>query len=180
MVMISGGKTQAFDALYQRYAARLMNYFLRMLNYERALSEDALQDIFLKIVQNPQQFDSTRSFKTWVFSMAHNTCKNYYRHRAVIDAHEHELGASPQSYDLAFHHLADKMDAARFRHHLSEALDRLSAEKRSVFILRFQEDRSLAEIAQIMNCPEGSVKSRLHYALRQLEEQLSEFKPIKD
>lgn len=180
MVLIQKGEVYAFDCLYYRYAKRLQHYFESMLNFQKDLAEDSLQDLFLKIVQQPQSFDSTRSFKTWIFSIAHNVCKNHYRHRQVVHEHEQTHNLKQEYYDSEFYSLAKKLDSVSFRHKLSEALDEMSIEKRETFILRFQEDRSIQEIATIMGCPEGSVKSRLHYSLRQLEEKLKVFKPIND
>jgi len=72
---------------------------------------------------------------------------------------------------------AGKIDGAEFRKILNEALDELSPEKKEAFILKYQEDKSIADIAFIQNCPEGSVKSRLHYTLKTLEEKLKLFNP---
>ena len=69
------------------------------------------------------------------------------------------------------------MDAVEFRKILNEALDELAPEKKEAFILKYQEDKSIADIAFIQNCPEGSVKSRLHYTLKILEEKLKIFNP---
>src|SRR4051812_44326899 len=79
MDMTSAGNVQALDALYGRYARRLFSYLLRMLNYDRQLAEDALQDVFLRIAESPGAFDSSRSFKTWVFCVAHNRCMDHFR-----------------------------------------------------------------------------------------------------
>lgn len=92
MVLLTQGEVEAFDELYRRYADRLMYYFTRMFNYNKADAEDALHDLFLKLVQNPQRFDAGRSFKTWIFSIASNQCKNYYRHQEVVKKSVSELG----------------------------------------------------------------------------------------
>src|SRR4051812_29743498 len=83
MHAVCSGSTLAFEELYRRYARRLLGYFVRMLKFDHAVAEDALQDLFMKIAERPEQFDRSRSFKTWVFSLASNSCKNHYRHAAV-------------------------------------------------------------------------------------------------
>jgi len=180
MALIATGQVDAFDALYKRYSRNLFHYFTRMLNNDRQAAEDALQDLFLKIVNNPSAFNTDRSFKTWIFSIAHNTCKNYYRHQSVVLAHrEHEIQSDlcQTSFSPDFF---ENIDKHHFQQQLAKALDKLSPEKREVFLLRFQEEYSIAEIAEIQNCPEGSVKSRLHYALKTLEAELRIFKPVND
>src|SRR3954469_25875604 len=91
MFFLGNGEVLAFDELYERYSKRMMVYFTRMLNFNRVLAEDALQDLFLKIAEAPQKFDRSRSFKTWIFSVASNSCKNYYRHKGVVTGSRNEL-----------------------------------------------------------------------------------------
>lgn len=175
MQLIHEKQVAAFDALYARYSRRLMNYFTRMLNDDRALAKDALQDVFLKIVEKPSFFDTGRPFKTWVFSVASNICKNHYRHVEVKRRHDLEISdTSDHSYATA----GANIDGHSFRMVLDDALREISPEKRDVFLLRYQEDKSLAEISDILGIPVGSVKSRLHYTLRFLEEKLKAFKPV--
>lgn len=179
MLYLSQGEVLAFDELYERYSRRLMGYFTRMLNFNRELAEDALQDLFLKIAESPQKFDRNRSFKTWVFSVASNSCKNYYRHMKVVKSSMSEIGSVTGHFnETEFTMHAGRLDAAEFRKSLEELLDELPPEKREAFILRYQEEKSIAEIAFIQECPEGSVKSRLHYTLKLLEEKLRIFNPV--
>lgn len=179
MCFLSKGEVLAFDELYARYSRRLMIYFARMLNFDKDLAEDALQDLFLKIAEHPEKFDRNRSFKTWIFSVASNTCKNYYRHRSVVVQSREELQyLNGKVHENSFTNLASKIDAVEFRKMLEEVLDELPPEKKEAFILKYQEEKSIAEIAFIQNCPEGSVKSRLHYTLKLLEEKLYIFNPV--
>ena len=179
MFYLSNGEVLAFDELYVRYNKRLLGYFIRMLNFDKNLAEDALQDLFLKIAEAPEKFDKTRSFKTWIFSVASNTCKNYYRHKKIVTESQEEIKYINESVnDSTFLTTASKMDAVFFRQMLEEVLNEMSAEKKEAFILKYQEEKTIAEIALIQGCPEGSVKSRLHYTIKVLEEKLKIFKPI--
>lgn len=179
MCYLSQGEVQAFDELYGRYSRRLLLYFVRMLNFDRGLAEDALQDLFLKVAEHPEKFDRSRSFKTWIFSVASNTCKNYYRHKKVVEkSHEALIYLNTNPGESSFSKVAGKLDDGEFRRTLEEVLDELSPEKKEAFLLKYQEDKSIAEIAFIQNCPPGSVKSRLHYTIRLLEERLAEFNPV--
>ncbi len=179
MFCLSNGEVVAFDEVYERYSKRLLGYFIRMLNFDKELAEDALQDLFLKIAEAPERFDKSRSFKTWIFSVASNSCKNYYRHKKIVSESNEEIKYINESVnDTAFLSTASKMDGLTFRKMLEEILNELSAEKKEAFILKYQEEKTIAEIALIQNCPEGSVKSRLHYTLKVLEEKLKIFKPV--
>jgi RNA polymerase sigma-70 factor (ECF subfamily) len=180
MFYLSTGEVLAFDELYERYSRRMMVYFTRMLNFNKLLAEDALQDLFMKLAEAPEKFDRSRSFKTWIFSVASNSCKNYYRHRGVVTAGREELIYTQDQHagETSFLKLAAKIDAAEFRKMLEEVLDELPVEKKEAFILKYQEEKTIADIAFIQNCPEGSVKSRLHYTLKILEDRLKIFNPV--
>lgn len=178
MDFIMKGEVQAFDELYARYSKRLLVYFTRMLNFDKTIAEDALQDLFLKIAEVPERFDKSRSFKTWIFSVASNQCKNYYRHKKIVSESAEEIKYMNEHLnDEAFIKAASKMDAVLFRTMLDEVLNGIALEKKEAFILKYQEEKTIAEIAWIQDCPEGSVKSRLHYTLKILEEKLHLFKP---
>jgi RNA polymerase sigma-70 factor (ECF subfamily) len=178
MDFIMKGEVRAFDELYARYSKRLLVYFTRMLNFDKTIAEDALQDLFLKIAEVPERFDKSRSFKTWIFSIASNQCKNYYRHQKIVSESAEEIKyMNEHTNDQAFLKAASKMDAVLFRTMLDEVLNSIAVEKKEAFILKYQEEKTIAEIAWIQDCPEGSVKSRLHYTLKILEEKLHLFKP---
>lgn len=178
MRFVCRGEAEAFDEIYARYGKRLYVYFFRMFNFSRPLAEDAVQDLFLKLAEKPELYDSKRPFKTWLFSVASNACKNQYRHNHVRKTHSpalaHETAIPVDGFALA----ARRLDHAEFLRTLNESLLELPPEKREVFILRFQEEKSIAEIAAIMGIAEGSVKSRLHYTLKLLSEKLSVFNPV--
>ena len=179
MLHLCEGEVLAFDEIYYRYGKRLLGYFIRMLNFDKGLAEDALQDLFLKIAERPEKFDGSRSFKTWIFSIASNSCKNFYRHqKVVLESHEELSYLDGNTNENEFLKTAAKIDGAEFRKVLEEVLNELSPEKKEAFILKYQEDKSLADIAFIQNCPVGSVKSRLHYTLKIVEEKLKIFNPL--
>lgn len=179
LAKICSGEVLAFDEIYHRYSKRLFIYFTRMLNFNTSLAEDALQDVFLKLAENPQSFDKNKSFKTWIFSIASNACKNYYRHAEVVKRSESELIHQHKQFELSNEiNSSQRLDKLAFDKMLQTVLQELPPEKREVFILKYQEEKSMAEIAEIQNCPEGSVKSRLHYTLKILEEKLKLFNPI--
>ena len=69
------------------------------------------------------------------------------------------------------------MDNEIFNQHLQEAINKLDERHRLCFILRYQEEKSVAEISDVLGCPLGTVKSRVHYALKKLAIQLDQFNP---
>ena len=179
MLYLQQGEALAFDELYNRYSKRLLGYFIRMLNFDREKAQDSLHDVFLKIIEKPEQFDRSRSFKSWVFTIAYNTCKNHYKHDGVVKEAKDELKHTTDVLDEKFFvSMAAKMDAVDFKKALNTELASLPMDKKTTFVLRYQEDYSINEIAEIMECSEGTVKSRIHYTLRILSEKLKIYDPL--
>ncbi len=177
MHFIINGEEFAFNELYKRYAKKLLGYFTRMLNYDKTMAEDALQDVFLKIAEDPTRFDSSRSFKTWVFTIASNQCKNFYRHQNVINQKHEEIKYLNSINENDITRIISKLDGLQFQSVLQEILNELPIEKKEAFVLKYQEEKTNEEIADIQECSIGTVKSRLHYTLRTLEEKLIQFNP---
>ncbi|MCB0795277.1 MAG: sigma-70 family RNA polymerase sigma factor, partial [Flavobacteriales bacterium] len=154
---------------------RVLNYFHRMLWQDRERAQDFLQELFTKIARRPEQYDASRPFVTWLFSVANNMCKNEYRRMQVRRkaapqlAYEAETSTTPQA--------GRSVDHAHFRSRLEQELDRLDPDQKATFVMRYHEDLPIKEIAASFGCSEGTVKSRLFYTLKKLAERLKEFGP---
>lgn len=167
------GESAAFDVLYGRYSRRLLYYFWRMLGQDEDKAQDFLHDLFLKIVERPELFSLDRRFSTWVFSVAHNMCKNEYRRLQVRRTEAVEADDLPFDGD----ELPDSIDRKNFAAMLELELEGIGEEHRTVFLLRYREHFSLREISEVLQCPEGTVKSRLFYTVRRLAARLKSFNP---
>lgn len=157
---------RAFAVLYDRYGPRMYRYFYRMLWRDKEKAEDFTQELFLKIIEKPHLFDPERNFRTWLYSLAINLCKNEYRRPQMPEF----LQETTDIWDDA---MPEWLDRQVFEKYLRKGIDSLNESQRQCFVLRFQEELSVAEIAQIVACPEGTVKSRLHHAVRQLREMMT-------
>lgn len=177
MIAIGKGDQRAFDEIYHRYSGPLLGYFIRMLWKDREKAEDFVHDIFSKIVRKPELFDPTRKFKTWVFSVANNMCKNEYKKQEVrkntsngLDEH-YAVGDSSTDVFSEVHE-------GFFRAEFEECLAALDEKHSESFKLRHIEGLSIKEIADVLEISEGTVKSRLFYATKYLAESLKEFNPV--
>lgn len=177
MIAIGKGDQRAFDEIYHRYSGPLLGYFIRMLWKDREKAEDFVHDIFSKIVRKPELFDPTRKFKTWVFSVANNMCKNEYKKQEVrkntsngLDAH---YAVGDANTDV-FSEVHDRF----FRAEFEECLEALDEKHSEAFKLRHIEGLSIKEIADVLEISDGTVKSRLFYATKYLAESLKEFNPV--
>ena len=174
------GETAALTEIYERYSRRLLNYFEHMLGNGEA-AQDFLQDLFIKVLEKASGFDENRRFETWLFAVASNMCKNEFRRRTArncvetredVDRLPVEVGQSD------YHPIERRLDEKAFRKALNDELAELSDIHRSVFLLRHQEHFSTEEISRILNCAPGTVKSRLHYAVRALASRLKSVNPL--
>lgn len=171
-LMVSGD-SKAFNQLYDRYNQRLLYYFYRMLGNSNEKAQDFLQDIFIKLIDKAETFDASRKFSTWIFSIAHNMCKNEYRRMEIrkttdIEAF-HEILLEQD--DIQFENQTDNLED--FTNDLFEALDTLDEIHKTVFLLHYRENFSLKDIGQTLEISEGTVKSRLFYARKKLSERLA-------
>ena len=176
MKALSKGDQRAFDELYKRFYAQLLGYFKNMLWGDREKAEDMVHDIFAKIIKNPDYFDTNRSFRTWLFSVASNMCKNEYKKQAVRKNTSNGV-EDYRSISSSTNVLAEVQDI-QFQQAFEENLAKMDEKHREVFALRHLEGLSMKEIAEVMEINEGTVKSRLFYATKFLAEKLKVYNPV--
>ncbi len=174
MSMLANGGQSAFDELYKRYAKPMLNFFMRLLNFDKERAEDLLHDLFLKIIEQPGSFDRSRTFSTWFYTLAGNMLKNEYRNQSVRN--EHTL-LHLQQFESQQVFNNENIDNELFHSKLEAELQQLDAGSQLLFRLRFTEEMSVKQIAEIINCPEGTIKSRLFYLTKQLSKKLTLYKP---
>ncbi|MDX1446186.1 RNA polymerase sigma factor [Lishizhenia sp.] len=172
MHRLTKGDESAFNELYSRYAQRILLFMYKMLKQDEARAQDFTQDVFLKVVEAAEGFDRNKSFKTWVFTIAANLCKNHFR-KNVGDIRE------IQNTSLQISNQAeDKMDRELKNQALKEEIAALPSPYRETFVLRYSEELKVKEIAQAQNIPEGTVKSRLNKATQILAEKMRLFTKV--
>ena len=162
----------ALTEIYARYSKKVLGFFLRMTKGNEEKSQDLVQDLFLRILEKQHLFDPKKRFYTWMFAIASNMVKTTYRQKI------HE-GIEQGNKAFDFHHdfSDNRLDREVFQRSLKEAIDKLDAHHRLAFVLRYMEELSVKEIAEILELPEGTVKSRLFYATKKIMQALNEFTP---
>lgn len=167
---IRRGDVDAFDVLYDRYATRLFSFLVRRLG-DRATAEDMIQDIFLTVLRRGDIEARGGSLKSWLFTVARNRTVSHHRtlSRQARSAGEVEVGiAAPRlSPDVVAGHRQDVAD-------LQLALQELPTEQQEVVMLKQLGGLTYREIADMQGVPEGTVKSRLHLALKSLRRAMAE------
>ncbi len=176
MVQLSLGEKRAFDEIYLRYSGVLFGYFNKMLWQDKEKAQDMVHDLFAKLIVNPTAFDANRSFKTWLFTIACNMCKNEFKKMEVRKNVSNSLDQhySLKSEDNVLNTVQDKFFKVAF----DESMESLDDKHREVFSLRHLQGLSMKEIADVLVINEGTVKSRLFYATKQLAEKLKDYQSI--
>ncbi|MEN8116026.1 MAG: RNA polymerase sigma factor [Bacteroidota bacterium] len=170
MAAVKNGDQAAFNELYNRYNERLYYFFYRMLGSDSELANDFLQDIFLKIIHKPELFNQQYKFSKWIFSVAHNMCKNEYRKREVRRIVQSE--ENPDQFIEEFSG-SQAIDKENLITKVFNELEMLDENQRSILILKYKENFSLKEISEILDLPVGTIKSRLHYARLELSNRIN-------
>lgn len=172
MQRIGRGEHAAFDTLYNRYARRLGGFFLRMLAYDTAKAEDMVQELFVRVWTYRKEYRSDQPFASWLYAMAYNLCKNEYRHETIRQAYVEEL----LQREEATHEPTEAMERDEQRQRLRQAVQSLPTAQRDAFLLHYDEELTIPEVAHIIGCPEGTVKSRLYAALENVKRMMNEYK----
>ena len=151
---------EALERLLDRYEKKVFRMALTMVG-DAGRAEEVTQDIFLKIWGALPTFDGRAALSTWLYTIARNTCLSAvraesYRRTSPLDAAAEPAVASTLVRDVA----------------LGQCLARLPELQRQVITLFYLQDRSVAEVAAMLDLPEGTVKSHLHRARRALGEMM--------
>lgn len=161
------GEADAFRDLLNLMEPRLI-YFLRRLLRNEQTSYDLLQEVWLTVFQRIQRLRDPKSFRSWIYRIAHDKAVTHIRHEV---SRERAEGNYQDKMFLQSEKLPWSADTAAEIHLL---LDKLSAVHREVLTLFFLEEMKYDEIADVIQCGVGTVKSRLFYAKEALRRLLKE------
>ena len=159
---IGRGDRSAFEALYRIYHPRLTRFLLRLVRRPQ-LVEEALNDTLLVVWQKPESFHGNSKLSTWIFAIA-------YRKAMKALGRFDDPREDPQAEERASGDQGPEEDSAAFRRRdlLARAMDELSPAHRAVVDLTYYHELDYNEIARILACPVGTVKTRMFHARRQL------------
>jgi RNA polymerase sigma-70 factor (ECF subfamily) len=159
------GDTEAFELLVGRWQRRLWRHAWRLTGEESA-AWDVLQEAWIGISRGIHRLVEAAAFPAWAYQIVSNKCRDSVRR----DRRRRE--ATEEYFEWMQQESQKDADAGEQHGNLKEALDQLSGPDRAVLSLRYEEDFDTAEIACILDVPEGTVKSRLFYARQRLRKYL--------
>jgi len=174
---VQAGDRHAFDLLVRKYHYKIAGLLSRYL-YDQSDVEDITQEVFIKAYRAIGNFRGDSAFYTWIYRIAINTAKNYLVAQdrrppnSDVDADDAEnLEVGQSLRDIATpERNALSGEIAR---HVNDAVESLPEELRTAIVLREIEGLSYEEIAQVMNCPIGTVRSRIFRAREAIDKVLA-------
>ena len=167
MRQLSYGNDSALDTLVFRHHKPLYGYVYRLLKDEK-LAEDIVQDTFMKIYQQGQKGYIPDSFKPWMYKIATNCCRDYWRKAST--KREYSTDRIVEGGGKV-HQIIDRQLERQW---MIDSLEQLPPDYRMVLYLRFYQDLQYAEIALALEIPLGTVKTWISRGLKQLEKILLE------
>ena len=156
------GEPDAFADLVHTMERPLLYYATKLLgNEERAV--DVLQDVWIRVFRGIRRLNDPGSLRSWLYRLTHGIAIDRIRRDTSRERAEDVLSEQfEEASDLSFDN--DNVDAVH------RALDEMDLRNREVLVLHFIEDFSVAEVAAVLGCPEGTVKSRIYHAKKAMRE----------
>lgn len=150
---------------YKKYKDKIYTYILYRVDFNASIAEDLTSDVFMKAWEHYKNFDESRSFQAWIYTIAKNHLKNYYRtcNREVCLEDTKEISMDFKckiEIDLELKRMVDEMK-------------QLKSSYREVLLLRFVDELSNKEIADILGKEEGAIRTHISRALNELRERIN-------
>lgn len=155
--------TKVFLKNYEKYKDKIYSYFWYRLNFNQAIAEDMTQEVFLKAFDKFDSYDTERPFQAWIYMIAKNHLKNYYRiqgREVGYDNYESRLSTDTVS----------KLDSKMEWEQVVEKIKALPDKYSEVLLLRFVDGLSNGEISEVLCAEEGAIRTRISRALQAIKE----------
>ena len=171
MLLYQQGEQAAFETLYRRYKDVLYRYFLKHCS-DRSQSEELYQEVWIKLINSVARYKPKAKFKTYLFTIAHNTLVDFYRKAKPSQTIEFEEAEMTEEFTNNPTPLAMPEDEFTLKQKTNlfiQTLEALPADQKEAAILHFEQEMSVQEIAEITQVKTETAKSRLRYAKNKLK-----------
>jgi len=168
------GDREALRRLFQTHGPRVYSIACHFFDGDDARARDVTQDVFVKVMDRIETFAGASRFSTWLYRLTVNACLDVRRseRRLVLVAEPPDTASSPVDDAPQSHAL----DRAETRDRVARAVSRLAPPLRAAILLRYFEELSYEEIGEALDCPPGTVESRLRRAHEALARALAELR----
>lgn len=170
MNLAAKAKAGAFEIIYTRYFKKLV-WFARGFVEDEQVAKDIVQEVFVIIIEKPELFDSSKKFSTWVYVVTANLSKQHLRTQKNRQRLLNENKEETILNTTARH----SYDSNLLNEKLAKVIKGLSDKDKQIYLLRFENELKIKDIAELLNMPEGTVKSGIYYLLKKLSVYLKDF-----
>lgn len=167
--IVHNGNTNLFGLLYDRYGQKVYSKCLGFAE-SRDAAEDLTQDVFVKLYLNLKKFRGDSKFSTWLYAFVYNHCVNYYKVLSRKRRNEETLNDDLGYGDLVEEEISDEEIFSLALDKLQKALQLLDSDDKIVLLMKYQDDKSIKEIAALLDLGESAIKMRLHRAKKKIVE----------
>ena len=161
---VGRGDRKAFEQLFSKYGERVFRYAYRLIS-DAEKAEEVTNDVMLEIWKHAPKFEGRSRVSTWILGIARHVALNAVRRKEFVTVDIDETPEAPEENTVT---AAGEKDRETLKQALKNALSKLSPEHRDVVELTFFHGCSYQEIAEIVDCPQNTVKTRMHHAKKQL------------
>ncbi|MDO8575579.1 MAG: RNA polymerase sigma factor [bacterium] len=170
-----------FSMIMQKYSAKISRYICRIISLSGDEVEDLLQNVFIKTYKNLNDFDSSLSFSSWIYRIAHNEAIDYIRKNKRNKKSNSSEDDEDALLDIADDvNVSEEVHKKHIRKNINKILDSMREEYRTVLILKFLEERDYNEISDILKKPPGTVATLIHRAKEEFRKKTGKDLNIKD
>ena len=176
--MVLCGETDAYGALVRRWERHIYGLTLRMLGHTED-ARDATQETFISAYTNLGNFRGDAKFSSWIYRIALNVChsrlrRRSRRHDASLEEQFEEVGFEPAAPEAG---VDEQVLGEQVSAHVRKALKAIPPEMRQVIVMKEYQDLKFHEIAEILDVPVSTVKTRMYTGLRELRKRLEHLRP---
>lgn len=177
LVLLALDNQNYFAEIIRRYQVRLFNYIIRISGLSAEDADDVLQDVFLKIYLNLNDFDRDQKFSSWVYAIAHNQVISQFRKRkARPEGHAVNLEDNAAKNLMMDFDLFKDLDLRRAKELINQILEKLNPKYREILVLKFLTEQNYQEISDIIKKPLGTVASMMNKAKEEFRKEVKKQK----
>ncbi len=179
MLAYQQGTAAAFDVLYARHKGGLYRYLLRQLDHQAEITNELFQDVWMKLVNARDSYRVSAKFSTYLYRIAHNRLVDHWRsHQHRAEQKSDELQEDEQVLQSHQPEPVESVQYEQNRQALKQAIANLPVDQRQTFLLKEEGNLSLLEIAEVTGVNRETVKSRLRYAVKRLQQVLQPLRSV--
>ena len=183
MLQYKDGDKNAFEMLYRRYEKPVLNFIYRMV-IDASVAESLCQEAFYRVVKSKKKYKATAQFKTWLFQIAINLCRDRLRrmkHRSHLSLNAPAMAQNDGDIELQdlisdpSQGIVENFESRELESLIKVAISSLPEEEHLVVVMKEYQGMQYSEIAEVLNCPIGTLKSHNYRAHQKLKKILSKY-----